>query len=56
MILVVVNAAQIESVLFGSNGVFSDSSAGSSTKRPRVPAVMICSTIAPDDTERLPKA
>jgi len=55
VILVVVNAAQIESVLFGADGVFSGSGAGAAAARPRVPAVMICSTIAPDDTERFAK-
>jgi L-threonate 2-dehydrogenase len=55
VILVVVNAAQIESVLFGADGVFSGSAAVSSAGRPRVPAVMICSTIAPEDTERFAK-
>ena len=54
-IIVVVNAAQIESVLFGANGVFAGSGAPSSAKRANVPAVMICSTIAPEDTERFAK-
>jgi 3-hydroxyisobutyrate dehydrogenase len=52
VVLVVVNAAQIESVLFGAHGVFSDSGAGAATGRRNAPAVMICSTIAPEDTER----
>jgi 3-hydroxyisobutyrate dehydrogenase len=55
VILVVVNAAQIESVLFGTDGVFSDSGASAAAGHPRVPAVMICSTIAPEDTERFAK-
>jgi 3-hydroxyisobutyrate dehydrogenase len=55
VILVVVNAAQIESVLFGADGVFSGAGAGSLTKQANVPAIMICSTIAPDDTERFAK-
>ena len=53
VILVVVNAAQIESVLFGAEGVFSGP--GTGVQRARAPAVMICSTIAPDDTERFAK-
>ena len=53
VIIVVVNAAQIESVLFGAEGVFAGSGAGA--KPAGVPAVMICSTIAPDDTERFAK-
>ncbi len=53
VILVVVNAAQIESVLFGAEGVFSGP--GTGVQRARTPAVMICSTIAPDDTERFAK-
>jgi 3-hydroxyisobutyrate dehydrogenase len=55
VILVVVNAAQIESVLFGTDGVFSGSSEGAPAKNANVPAVMICSTIAPEDTERFAK-
>ncbi len=55
VIIVVVNAAQIESVLFGSDGVFSDSGAGARSNPAGVPAVMICSTIAPDDTARFAK-
>jgi 3-hydroxyisobutyrate dehydrogenase len=47
LIVVVVNAAQIEEVLFGSEGVVDGerSQAGQ-------PAVMLCSTIAPEDTAR----
>lgn len=59
VILAVVNAAQIEAVLFESDGLFSDftahrnqGAAAFPTKRSPAPAVMICSTIAPDDTER----
>jgi 3-hydroxyisobutyrate dehydrogenase len=55
VILAVVNAAQIESVLFGADGVFTDAGAGASTRRANVPAIMICSTIAPEDTERFAK-
>jgi 3-hydroxyisobutyrate dehydrogenase len=55
VILVVVNAAQIESVLFGTDGVFSGYREGGSAKNANVPAVMICSTIAPEDTERFAK-
>jgi len=55
VILVVVNAAQIESVLFGADGVFSAAGAGAAKKPANVPAVMICSTIAPEDTERFAK-
>ncbi|HET6600299.1 MAG TPA: NAD(P)-dependent oxidoreductase [Burkholderiaceae bacterium] len=46
LIVVVVNAAQIEAVLFGPDGVVHGerSDAG--------PAVMLCSTIAPEDTAR----
>ena len=55
VIIVVVNAAQIESVLFGTDGVFSGSGDGAPAKNASVPAVMICSTIAPDDTERFAK-
>jgi len=55
VILVVVNAAQIESVLFGADGVFSGTGAGAATRRPNAAAVMICSTIAPEDTERFAK-
>ena len=42
VIVVVVDAAQIDSVLFGEDGV--------AMARPQ--AVMLCSTIAPDDTQR----
>jgi len=59
VVLAVVNAAQVESVLFEANGFFSGfvspgnhGAAGSATKRSPTPAVMICSTIAPTDTER----
>lgn len=59
VILAVVNAAQIESVLFESDGLFSEfsaeknrGSAASSSRRSQAPAVMICSTIAPGDTAR----
>lgn len=57
VIIVVVNAAQIESVLFGADGVFSGSGsdAGAGSNPAGVPAVMICSTIAPDDTQRFAK-
>lgn len=51
VIIVVVNAAQIESVLFGADGVFGAAPPQSG----RVPAIMICSTIAPDDTVRFAK-
>jgi L-threonate 2-dehydrogenase len=53
VVIVVVNAAQIESVLFGADGVFS--APPPAPKRTHVPAVMICSTIAPEDTERFAK-
>ena len=46
IILVVVDAAQIDAVLFGADGVVAGASAG------RGKTVMICSTIAPEDTER----
>lgn len=46
IILIVVNAAQIEDVLFGVNGVVSIAPADASK------TVMVCSTIAPEDTER----
>jgi 3-hydroxyisobutyrate dehydrogenase len=55
VILVVVNAAQIESVLFGADGVFADAAAGAARGRSNAPPVMICSTIAPEDTERFAK-
>jgi len=55
VILVVVNAAQIESVLFGADGVFADAAAGAAPGRSSTTAVMICSTIAPEDTERFAK-
>jgi 3-hydroxyisobutyrate dehydrogenase len=44
--LVVVDAAQIDTVLFGADGVVH------APPRDRPPAVMICSTIAATDTER----
>ena len=46
LILVVVDATQIDAVLFGTDGVVAGASAG------RCKTVMICSTIAPEDTER----
>lgn len=48
LIVVVVNAAQIEAVLFGADGVVA---AEASAARER-PAVMLCSTIAADDSAR----
>lgn len=47
IILVVVNAAQVDAVLFGADGVVSGTPAGSGK------TVMICSTIAPEDTVRI---
>ena len=44
VIVVVVDAAQVEAVLFGAGGVLE--------ARPLPLAVMLCPTIAPDDTER----
>jgi L-threonate 2-dehydrogenase len=44
VIIVVVNSQQIDDVLFGTQGVVSASAAGK--------AVMLCSTIAPEDTIR----
>ena len=46
IILVVVDAAQIEAVLFGADGVVAGTPTGAGK------TVMICSTIAPDDTVR----
>ena len=44
VIIVVVNAQQIDDVLFGTDGVMQDSARGKT--------VMLCSTIAPEDTIR----
>ena len=48
VIVVVVNAAQIEDVLFGADGVIHAKRADARS----APVVMLCSTISPDDSEQ----
>ena len=50
LIVVVVNAKQIEDVLFGLDGVAPTHDAGPRTKQSGGPAVMLCSTISPSDS------